>query len=159
MASTDETSEQPKRDDLAAQAEQDRVDEKLGLVLAAYLLGFVVLIFVIYVSYSLQAEYPARYFNLLLVPGGGCLGWVLGIYLSPRGPQQEKQFQAYGRAIGTFLSGYVLAKIGPLFQHIFDSKGTWNSLDGARLLVFIVSFALGLLFVFIPRTQRSDRLS
>jgi hypothetical protein len=52
--------------------------------------------------------------RVLLLPGGGIAGWVVGIFLSPRGQQQQRQFETLARAIGTFISGFLLAKLAPL---------------------------------------------
>ncbi len=135
-------------------ASKDDDAEISPAVVPGYILGIIILICLIYVSYRLQEIHPERYFNMLLIPTGGSLGWVVGIYLSPRGNQQERQFQTLGKAIGTFVSGYLLAKVSPLFQHFADDKEAWNILVGTRAFIFVISFFLGLLFVFIGRTQK-----
>jgi hypothetical protein len=133
-------------------------DIPLG-VIPGYLLGCLILVGLLYVSYALQESHPERYFNMLLLPGGGIAGWVVGIFLSPRGQQQQRQFETLGRAIGTFISGFLLAKLAPLFEHLVSGEGTWNLTLGVRLLIVFVSFLLGLLFVFIGRTQTTQAAS
>lgn len=139
-------------------AENQNLDEsRIPLaVVPGYLLGSFILIGLVYVSYSLQDTHPERFFNMLLLAGGGIAGWVVGILLSPRGQQQQRQFETLGRAIGTFVSGFVLAKLAPLFEHLTSDK-TWSLTDGVRLLILLVSFLLGLLFVFVGRTQTVSR--
>ena len=139
---------------------QKHEDPEIPLaVVPGYTLGGIVLLGLVYVSYSLQNSHPERFFNMLLLPGGGVAGWVVGILLSPRGQQQQRQFETLGRAIGTFVSGFLLAKLAPLLEHLASSNGTWNLIVGVRLLIVLLSFFLGLLFVFVGRTQAPQNAS
>lgn len=121
-------------------------------VLPGYILGSIILVCAVWASYHLDSDSTERYFTMLLVPAGGLLGWVLGIFLSPRGASQQQQFQTLGRAIGTFVSGFLLAKLGPIFDKALASDHAWTLKDGIRVLLFFISFCLGLLFVFVGRT-------
>lgn len=133
------------------------IPEIPAAVVPGYILGTLILIGLVYVSYALQNTHPERFFNMLLLAAGGTSGWVAGILLSPRGQQQQRQFETLGRAIGTFISGFLLAKIAPLFEGLAGDKATWTLINGTRSLILIISFFLGLLFVFVGRTQSAAK--
>src|SRR5712692_5422450 len=126
--------------------------EFLLVVSPGYTLSTITMTYLVYVAYALQDVHPDRFFNMLLIPSAGVFGWVVGILLSPTSQQQQQQFQTIGRALATFVSGFLLAKLSPLFDRVTSNSQLWTLILGVRLLIALVSFFLGLLFVFVGRT-------
>lgn len=84
--------------------------------------------------------------NYLLVIFGGATGWAMGILLTPANTEEKTMFSEYGKALSAFFSGYVLAKLGPAWDKI-----TWDTTFFTRALLFLGSFSVFLLLLFVVR--------
>jgi hypothetical protein len=139
--------------DNTGESKRSTTDEINLFVVPGYILGGIILLFLICVSYRLQETEPQRFFNMLLIPFGGVLGWAVGILLSPRGQPEVQQFQALSQALGTFISGFLLAKLAPIFEKAASDSSRWTATNGVRSMLLVVSFFLGVVFVYVGRTR------
>jgi hypothetical protein len=96
-------------------------------------------------------DYPTT----LLISLAGCiLGWVIGIITSPYDETDGKKIDKFVKMIGTFLSGYILAKLDKVFEHFLSVDSVKSALDniyGIRALFFVSYFLLTWLVVFVYR--------
>src|ERR1700756_790856 len=92
-----------------------------------------------------KADAPVT-LNFLLVIFGGATGWALGILLTPANPQEKAMFSEFGKALSAFFSGYVVAKLGPAWDKI-----TWDTTFFVRVLLFLGSFSVFVLLLFVVR--------
>jgi len=89
---------------------------------------------------------PPITLNLALVICGGGAGWALGILVSPYSGE-ESTFSEYGKAISTFLSGFVLAKLSQFISYALDNKLlTFDTTFLTRALLFTAPFCIFVLF-------------
>jgi len=149
--SADKTSDV--RADNTGESKRGTTDEINPCVIPGYISGGIILLLLVYASYRLQDTEPQRFFNMLLVPCGGVLGWAAGVLLSPRGQQEQQQFQTVSRALGTFISGFLLAKLAPIFAKVAGDSSRWTAMNAVRSMLLVVSFFLGVLFIYWGRTQ------
>lgn len=70
----------------------------------AFLIAFMILSFKIGSCTDWQITIPIFLASL-------AVGWTLGIFISPYGAAEQKDFATYGKAISVFLSGYVVARL------------------------------------------------
>jgi len=61
-------------------------------------------------------------FNIVLLVGGGLIGWVMGVLLTP-GLANQTSFSPYGTAILAFVGGYVVGKFDRIFDLSFRQPG------------------------------------
>jgi hypothetical protein len=86
-----------------------------------YVLGSAALV-VIFLAAFFAAE-SMMTLNLLIVVTGGLIGWAVGMLMTPVSPTEKKHFPEYGKAISTFLSGYLVAKLDKLFEPMIFKAG------------------------------------
>src|SRR5262245_24059073 len=103
---------------------------------------------------SLAFGSPDSRFNIVLLISGGLIGWLIGILMTP-GPSEKERFTAYGVALATFASGYLVAKIDRLIELSFQQREDIDAGVIGRLLLFVSGLALGLLFTFVWRSYVS----
>jgi hypothetical protein len=89
--------------------------------------------------------------NIMLLIVALLLGWVLGILVTPYDGDEQKQFTNFSKAISAFISGFVVAKIDKLVEHILDPTVLADSLALFRLTLFVAGFLLALIITFIYR--------
>jgi hypothetical protein len=116
-------------------------------VLIGYGLGALALIIMLVACFYAA---DSGWIHVLLLVFGMLLGWVVGILITPQSAEEKTQFSAYGAAISTFLSGYVVAKIDKLFESGAE-KGLLTDAMLVRCLIFGSAFLLGLLCTFVGR--------
>jgi hypothetical protein len=90
--------------------------------------------------------------NILFLLSGGSIGWILGIFITPTSADEKSNFSQYGKTITSFITGFLLAKIEKIFDLIVKERGDLSDVFVLRSLLFIVSFALGILCTFIWRS-------
>src|SRR5882757_4053511 len=54
--------------------------------------------------------------TLPLFVTGLLIGWIVGILMSPVSPHETEQFSEYGKAISTFIAGFLVAKLA--LEHV-----------------------------------------
>jgi hypothetical protein len=118
----------------------------IGFALALIVFG------IMWLSSRSAGKPPVR---TMLIVFGGLLGWTVGILISPERTQQGA-FSAYGTAILTFVTGFLVAKIERIFE--LKSKDDAHFVDAEflyRILLGGAAFVLGVLCTFIWRTYVS----
>jgi D-alanyl-lipoteichoic acid acyltransferase DltB (MBOAT superfamily) len=82
----------------------------------------------------------------------GCtFGWLLGTLITPYDTKERADFSAYAKAASAFISGYVIAKIDKVIEHILSPTFLFEDAAGFRMMLFVASFCLCLLLTFIFR--------
>ena len=85
--------------------------------------------------------------NVAVLLLGITLGWVFGIFISPIGGEKD-EFSQYGKAVSVFFSGYLLAKVDPVFTKLLAAESLFEDLAAFRILSFITSFLVAMLIAF-----------
>jgi hypothetical protein len=93
--------------------------------------------------------------TMMLLVFGALAGWTVGILMTPEAANRGA-FTAYGTAIITFSSGFLLAKV----ERVFELKTKDNAAFIDRhflfgILVFGAAFVLGVLCTFVWRSYVS----
>ena len=102
-------------------------------------------------GYFLWAAAQQGMLAVLLVLVGGLLGWAAGILITPATQNEVEKFAEYGKALATFVTGYLVAKLDKLFDKTVGDISDFNSPVLIYLLLFVGSFVLGGLSTFIWR--------
>ena len=90
--------------------------------------------------------------NLVILIAGGLVGWVIGMLITPVSPKDQAVFSEAGKALSTFVAGYLVAKIDRIFDIAMKQNENVNGLFVGRLLMFVSMFALGVLATFVWRS-------
>jgi hypothetical protein len=98
------------------------------------------------------ADLSPRQLNLVILIAGGLVGWVIGMLITPVSPKDPVIFSETGRALATFVAGYLVAKIDRIFDSAVRKDENVNALFLGRLLMFVSTFALGVLATFVWRS-------
>jgi hypothetical protein len=109
---------------------------------------------IIYAALAMKtpAELSSRQLNLVILIAGALVGWVVGMLITPVSPKDPVVFSETGRALATFVAGYLVAKIDRIFDVAMKKDETVNGLFVGRLLMFVSTFALGVLATFVWRS-------
>jgi len=126
-----------------------------GLV-TGYVLGGIAIGGLIWSSFSIGS---LPQLNILFLFCGGLLGWILGILITPISATEESRFSEYGKAIATFLTGFLVAKVDRIFSLAIQEQNDISEVFIGRSLLFVISFSLGVLFTFIWRSYVSPTLN
>jgi len=119
----------------------------IGYILAA------VFFLVIFILNRINSTAPLIGDMLLLT--GAIVGWTIGILLTP-GKGEEVIFGTYIATLGTFVSGYGMAKVDSIFDKKVQADTNFvNTEFLVRILMGIAGFCLGLLCTFIWRSYVS----
>jgi hypothetical protein len=89
--------------------------------------------------------------EVLLCLGGGALGWVVGILITPLDAGETKQFSDFTKAVGAIISGYVIGKLDTWLQVAGLAAAGNYDLFITRGLLFVTCFLLTTLFTFVGR--------
>jgi F0F1-type ATP synthase assembly protein I len=120
-----------------------RIGIKIG-----YFLAFIATIFLFWSCFSINSPQ----LNILFLVSGGLVGWMLGVLITPISDTERKKFSEFGKAIATFLTGFLLAKIERIFELAVQDKSDISDIFIGRSLILIGSFVLGVLSTFIWRS-------
>jgi xanthosine utilization system XapX-like protein len=109
---------------------------------------------IIYAALAMKtpADLSPRQLNLVILIAGGLVGWVVGMLITPVSPKEPAIFSETGKALSTFVAGYLVAKIDRIFDIAMKRDESVNGLFVGRLLMFVSVFALGLLATFVWRS-------
>ncbi len=92
--------------------------------------------------------------NLAILAASIVLGWLAGTLMTPGSAREETQFGAAGRAISTFASGYLLAKVDNLVNALLAPKLLLESssvLPAFRITMALTAFAGMFLHIYVLR--------
>ena len=118
-------------------------------------IGFFLALVAFFVLWMLARRNGQPPVRMMLFVFGALLGWTVGILITPE-KSQEGAFSAYGTAIMTFITGFLVAKIDRIFE--VKIEGNPNFVNGEfvfRVLLGGSAFVLGVLCTFIWRTYVS----
>jgi hypothetical protein len=125
----------------------------LGIWIGFSFAGICVLA-IIYAALAMKtpADLSSRQLNLVILIAGALVGWVVGMLITPVSPKEPVVFSETGKALATFVAGYLVAKIDRIFDVAMKKDETVNGLFVGRLLMFVSTFALGVLATFVWRS-------
>jgi lysylphosphatidylglycerol synthetase-like protein (DUF2156 family) len=83
-------------------------------------------------------------------------GWIVGLLAAPTSLEEERHFSQLATAVSGFITGYVLSKVDPTIQYLFEvqEQGLARVTQppySQQVLVGLASFGIALLFVFNAR--------
>ena len=142
---------------------QSTVFEYLRRHLGDYPFGFIFtcLFFLVFASCILylvmtlhvtDGNLAARNTNLLTVLIGAMTEWAMGIYLAPFSQEETTRFQAIGKTVSAFVTGYVVSKIDRFLEAtLFSKEQTPQTVAWEQLALFLVTFLLAAIVIFIYR--------
>lgn len=91
--------------------------------------------------------------NLMFVVFGMGLSVPIGFLLSPLTPKEELQFNNVGKALLTFVSGYLLSRLDHAIEAALAPGLLLTATAGFRLVAFVLCFGLGVPTVYLARRQ------
>jgi len=89
--------------------------------------------------------------NILLCLLGAALGWGAGILATPIAEDDASHFARLGQIISAFVSGYMVSKIDRFLERALYSGEQLIPTAWERIGLFVVSFLVMLIVVFINR--------
>lgn len=89
--------------------------------------------------------------NRLAALIGALCGWIIGIAFAPFSSAEQQQFQAIGSVVSAFLSGYVVSKLDRYLEGVLFPIGPQTKDSWARVGLFVASFLLVAIAVFLNR--------
>jgi xanthosine utilization system XapX-like protein len=78
------------------------------------------------------ADVSPRQLNLVILIAGGLVGWVVGMLITPISPKEQAVFSETGKALSTFVTGYLVAKIDRIFDIAMKQDENVNGLFVGR---------------------------
>jgi hypothetical protein len=112
--------------------------------------AFLMFIGLAVVSWFLQGCSAASLaMNYLILLFGSLLGWAVGMLISPLGKKESDSFTGFGKAITTFLSGYLVSKLDLALNPVLSSP--LDPVLVARFLIFGAAFLLGAIVAYDVR--------
>lgn len=105
----------------------------------------------IWLAYHLGRNNGTHLVNWLICLIGALGGWIVGTLASPYSSEEAQTFLTIGQAVTAFLSGYVVSKLDRFLERTLYTDGSINTESWLRLCLFIASFLLVAIIVFINR--------
>jgi hypothetical protein len=102
------------------------------------LVGGIMILLIIFHFEAIESKPRA----VLIALMGAGLGWLIGMYISPRSTLEQQEFAAYKGALVGILSGYVLGKVQSFINDKFKSPEDFTVRRQAYTAVFVVSALL-----------------
>jgi VIT1/CCC1 family predicted Fe2+/Mn2+ transporter len=122
--------------------------------ITGFVLGVALAIFA-YLAGPEQTVYPITY---IICISGSLLGWLIAIISTPYDKTDENKIGKFTKLVGTFLTGYILSKFDKVIEKVIDPGQILSSLIGIRLLLFICSFVLTFIVVFVYRQYATGKV-
>ena len=97
-----------------------------------FALGVVAAGGLLWVAFGLGTK--PSHLNVLLLIAGALIGWAVGILITPISAQEAVQFSEFGKALSTFISGYLVAKLDKLFET--SVSGNVSEMSIGRVALF-----------------------
>jgi hypothetical protein len=94
---------------------------------------------------------PSWVINLAIAVFGICMGWLIGVVVSPYDEKETKEFSGYAKVISPFLSGYVLSKVDKFLNFDLTNQTSVDIVLIIRVLILISSFLVMMLITFYFR--------
>jgi hypothetical protein len=113
-----------------------------------YVLGVIFIAGLLYLCNQLGGNFVLNYLAFIT---GAALGFVIGILASPKWEGQREAFEQYGKAIATFVSGFLLAKFEEPLRTAFGGSGPEAEVLLGRFAIFASAFLIGALFSWKAR--------
>ena len=129
------------------------MSNNLGLWIGFTFAGLCVL-GILYAALAMKtpADVSPRQLNLVILIAGALIGWVVGMLITPVSAKEQAVFSDAGKALSTFVAGYLVAKIDRIFDIATKQNENVDGLFVGRLLMFVSMFALGVLATFVWRS-------
>lgn len=89
--------------------------------------------------------------NRLVALLGALAGWAVGILFAPFSQAEKKQFQGIAKVVSAFVAGYLLSKIELFIKATLFPEGYFPALNWLRAGLFLSTFLLAAIIVFIHR--------
>ena len=131
--------------------------ELTNYVVAQVAVGFLGLVIVV-LCIAMKREDRGRAdiaMNFTVALFGACVGWLLGILLSPYNAAERTMFAQYASAVSAFVSGYVLSKVDKTLTHVLTPEALSRPLVGFRIMIFASAILLGIVFTATVRAYGS----
>lgn len=140
---------------MSPEAKQKRL-ERVGQMSAWLALGFIALmgIVLIILCFRVAPTPDDVSLNLAILIASTVFGWLAGMLMSPSSSREEGQFGVAAKAISTFASGYLLAKIDQLLNALLSPKALLESssvLPAFRVAMALAAIAGMFLHIYILR--------
>jgi uncharacterized membrane protein len=113
--------------------------------------GGLILAVLAYIAATFHSNAVANSINIVIVLLGVASGWLLGIMVSPYSLDEKENFNAYAKAFGVFASGYLVAKVDKVVEHMFSENFILDPSNGFRLVAFLVALLVALIVTFVFR--------
>lgn len=97
---------------------------------------------------------PLNWLAVLLAMG---LSVPVGYLLSPLGRNETLQFNTIGKALLTFLSGYLVSKLDQSIEKVLSPDFLLSPTGGFRVAAFVLCFGIGVPAIYVARRQWSPR--
>ena len=108
---------------MTAQQRQTQIDRvrRISAWAGAIFIDVILLIFLV-LSFYVAPGTADVVLNIAILAASVVVGWLMGTLLSPGTLREQGQFGTATKAISTFISGYLLAKIDNVLNAIFAPK-------------------------------------
>ena len=136
-----------KRFDIRRHYQNMTEDHNKIIIQIGYLVGTLAWIACIVIAFAMGGE---RWLNLLILMFASAAGWSAGMLISPFQTEQA-QFLGFRKGLSTFVSGFLLAKVDPLFQGAAASNLAANEIFVGRVLIFATTFVICLQVTYVGR--------
>lgn len=77
----------------------------------------------------------------------------IGFLLTPLTKQEELQFNSIGKALLTFISGYLVSKLDETIASALAPAMVLTDVGGFRLIAFVICFGVGVPAAYLSRRQ------
>jgi hypothetical protein len=127
-------------------------------LLLAQTYSIVMYAFLTWANYLISRDIREFAYASLVVLAGVATGTILGFLASPYNRTEKSAFSEYGKAVGTFVSGFLLSKFDKLLAVLFD-PGTLaeHPTYGARALAFVIATSAAFLGTYAFRMYSQGR--
>ena len=105
----------------------------------------------VFLAFQITSDPLDSYVTLAILILASCIGWLMGILLSPYDSREKSEFSEYSKAFAAFVSGYAVSKIDKVIESILTPAFVLQPVSGFRVIGFLSMFILGLLVTFIYR--------
>jgi uncharacterized membrane protein len=128
-------------------------------LLLAQVYAIIIYALLTWVNYLISTDIREFAYSSLVVLAGVATGSVLGFLASPYDRTEKSSFSEYGKAVGTFVSGFLLSKLDKFLAVLSDpaTLGEHPSY-GARALAFVIAASTAFIGTYAFRMYAGDGL-